>query len=581
MKLNWNKPFWIFLQAGFLLLAFLAPAWGAPDFIHSQAIASAHPLATEAGKKILRQGGNAFDAAVAVSAVLAVVEPYSSGLGGGGLWLLHRARDKWEVLIDGRETAPGKASPDMYLDAKGKPVTAASLNGPLAAAIPGVPAGLVHIAKNYGRLSLARSLAPAIALARNGFKVDPRFSEVVRNYQGKLRADPHVAGIFLHDNLVPVPGSILLQPRLAATLTEIARHGEDGFYRGWVADEMVQSVKRAGGIWEHEDLTHYRVIERAPAKFTYRDAIITTAPLPSSGALTLAQGLNILENFSLAQLNEIDRIHLITEALRRAYQDRAEYLGDSDFINVPTEKLMSKDYGRERATTINLNRVVPDTEPDNNSTTRAGGTETTHFSIMDREGNRVAATLSINTNFGSGFIAGNTGVLLNNEMDDFSIAPDVPNVYGLQGKQANAIWPGKRPLSSMTPTFVENKKGILIVGTPGGSRIISMVLLAIVNFVDDKQIDPGAIVRNPRFHHQHLPDQIEIEPDSFHEEQISGLRLKGHRVRIAAQKWGNMQLIFFNKETHHSFIANDPRGATTVAPLAQQSNSRSNAAGDR
>ncbi|MCX7185556.1 MAG: gamma-glutamyltransferase, partial [Nitrosospira sp.] len=359
-------------------------------------------------------------------------------------------------------------------------------------------------------------------------------------------------------------GSVLRQPQLAATLMAMAQHGADGFYRGRVADEMVQSVKRAGGIWEHADLSHYRVIEREPARFTYRDAMITTAPLPSSGALTLAQGLNILENFPLAQLSGSNRIHLIAEALRRAYQDRAEYLGDSDFVAVPTEKLMSKDYGRERAATIDLQRATPDVRLDAGLSARPSGTETTHFSIMDRAGNRVAATLSINTNFGSGFVAGNTGVLLNNEMDDFSIAPAVPNVYGLHGNQANAIMPGKRPLSSISPTFVEDAKGILIVGTPGGSRIISMVLLAIVNYVDDRQTDPGEIVGNPRFHQQHLPDWIEIEPDSFREEWVSGLKLKGHQVTVAAQKWGNMQLILFDKATQRSITASDPRGAAAL-----------------
>ena len=567
MKYYFNKSSKISLRTGccLLLLALLAPAGGASSSSErTAAIASAHPLATAAGEKILQQGGNAFDAAVAVSAVLAVVEPYSSGLGGGGLWLLHRAKDGREVLIDGRETAPGKASASMYLDANGMPIAAASLNGPLSAAIPGMPAALTHLAQNYGQLPLAHSLAPAITLARDGFRLDRRFAGMLTNYQGKLRADPQAAGIFLRDGLIPVAGSVLRQPQLAATLTAIARHGADGFYRGRVADEMVQSIKRAGGIWEHADLAHYRIIEREPARFTYRDAVITTAPLPSSGALTLAQGLNILENFPLAQLSESNRIHLIAEALRRAYQDRAEYLGDRDFVDVPTEKLMSKDYGRERATTIDLHRATPDVRLDAGLSARAGGTETTHFSIMDRAGNRVAATLSINTNFGSGFVAGNTGVLLNNEMDDFSIAPAVPNVYGLHGNQANAIMPSKRPLSSMSPTFVEDAKGILIVGTPGGSRIISMVLLAIVNYIDDRQTDPGEIAGNPRFHHQHLPDRIEIEPDSFREEWISGLKLKGHQVTIAAQKWGNMQLIFFNKETQRSVTASDPRGATAT-----------------
>jgi len=437
-----------------LLPVFFAPAWGQSVFAGSAAIASAHPLATEAGEKILKQGGNAFDAAVAVSAVLAVVEPYSSGLGGGGFWLLHRARDKREVMIDGRETAPGKASANMYLDAKGSPIAEASLNGPLAAAIPGTPAALVHIAKKYGRLPLAKSLAPAIALARNGFKLDQRFARTIANHQDKLRGYQQSAQIFLSDGQAPIAGSVLRQPQLAATLTEIARHGRNGFYRGRVADDMVQSVKRAGGIWEREDLARYRVIEREPVRFSYRSATITSASLPSSGGLTLAQGLNILENFQLAKLKPTDKSHLVAEALRRAYQDRARYLGDSDFVSVPVEKLMNKDYARARAATIDLNQASSDIG--GGETGGGGGTETTHFSIMDSAGNRVAATMSINTFFGSGFVAGNSGVLLNNEMDDFSMPPAYPTFMVCAGirpmplHQVSARYRACPPLLSKT-----------------------------------------------------------------------------------------------------------------------------------
>lgn len=556
----------VFLRAAIFLLlpALLSPAWGEGGSAGSAAIASAHPLATEAGEKILKQGGNAFDAAVAVSAVLAVVEPYSSGLGGGGFWLLHRARDKREVMIDGRETAPGKASAGMYLDVKGNPIAEASLNGPLAAAIPGTPAALVHIAKKYGRLPLAKSLAPAIAMARSGFKVDQRFVQTAKNHQEKLRGYQQSAQIFLSDGQAPIAGSVLRQPQLATTLTEIVRHGHNGFYQGRVADEMVQSVKRAGGIWEREDLVRYRVIEREPVRFSYRGATVTSASLPSSSGLTLAQGLNILENFQLKKMSQADKAHLIAEALRRAYQDRAQYLGDSDFVSVPVEKLLSKDYARERAATIDLNRATPDIGAGNASVAHIAGTETTHFSIMDREGNRVAATMSINTFFGSGFVAGNTGVLLNNEMDDFSIAPGLPNIYGLRGNKANAIAPGKRPLSSMSPTFVENEQGILIGGTPGGSRIISMLLLAIIDTVDGGQVDPDKIVSNPRFHHQYLPNQIEIEPDSFDQGWVSELELRGHVVKTATRQWGNMQLLFFDKKNRRLFTASDPRGATST-----------------
>ena len=572
-QMKWNKLPVAFLCTAMLLLlpVFLSPAWGESSSAGSAAIASAHPLATAAGEKILKQGGNAFDAAVAVSAVLAVVEPHSSGLGGGGFWLLHRASDKRDVMIDGRETAPGKASAGMYLDTNGKPVAGASLQGPLAAAIPGSPAALAHIAKKYGSLPLARSLSPAITLARHGFKVDQRLAQTIRNHRDKLLAYDRAAHIFLNNGLAheaPIEGAVLRQPQLAATLTEIARHGHNGFYHGRVADDMIQSVKRAGGIWEREDLARYRVIEREPVRFSYRGATVTSASLPSSGGLTLAQALNILENFQLKKLSQTDKAHLIAEALRRAYQDRAQYLGDSDFVTVPAARLMSKDYGRERAKSIDLNQATPDIGSGNASAVSigrgGGGTETTHFSIMDREGNRVAATMSINTFFGSGFVAGNTGVLLNNEMDDFSIAPGLPNVYGLRGNAANAIAPGKRPLSSMSPTFVENEQGILITGTPGGSRIISMLLLAIIDTVDGGQVDPDKIVSNPRFHHQYLPNQIEIEPDSFSEDWVSELDLRGHMVKTATRKWGNMQLLFFDKKKRRLFVASDPRGATST-----------------
>ena len=527
---------------------------------NSAAIVSAHRLATEAGETVILQGGNAFDAAVAVSAALAVVEPYSSGLGGGGFWLLHRARDKRDVMIDGRETAPGKASERMYLDAENRPIGGASLNGPGAAAIPGTPAALAHIASNYGNLTLAKSLAPAIRLARDGFKIDARFANAIKNHQDKLRRDENVARIFLQAGSAPVAGTLLRQPQLAATLATIAKYGKDGFYRGHVAQEMVQSVTRAGGIWEMRDLYRYRIVERKPVKFTYRGTQVTTASLPSAGGLSLAQGLNILENFSLSSLSQTDRTHLIVEALRHVFQDRANYLGDGDFINVPERMLMSKAYARERADKISVDRVY--SEPDNAESIVDEGTETTHFSIMDDEGNRVAATMSINTFFGSGFVAGETGVLLNNEMDDFSIGDNIPNVYGLHGGKANNISPGKRPLSSMSPTFLENERGILIVGTPGGSRIISMLLLVIVDYVDNQQTDPKKLVARPRFHHQYLPDRVEIESDAFERKWVDKLMEKGHVVKSQSRRWGNMQLVFYDKKSRQSYVASDPRGTT-------------------
>ena len=551
------------MRAFLILVVSIWVASNAIAFPQTAAIASAHKLATKAGEAVLAQGGNAFDAAVAVSAALAVVEPYASGLGGGGFWLLHRASDGRDIMIDGREMAPGKATEKMYLDADNKPIPGASLKGPLAAAIPGTPAALDYIAKHYGKLPLQKSLAPATALARDGFKLDQRFAGTLKNHQEKLGRYADTAQVFLdRRGDAPAQGTLLRQPKLALTLKAIGEKGRDGFYRGWVAQEMIQSVQKNKGIWQLEDLINYRVIERQPVKFTYRGAQITTAALPSSGGLTMAQGLNILENFALSDMEKWDQAHVITEALRYAYQDRMSYLGDSDFVKVPEKKLLSKAYARERAVNIRLKQVTPIL-----SQMKGGhdeGTQTTHFSVIDKEGNRVAATMSVNTFFGSGFVAGNTGVWLNNEMGDLSISHDVPNVFGLFGMKANYIEPGKRPLSSMSPTFVEDNKGVLIVGTPGGSRIISMVLLAIVDYVDNQQTNPMALVSNPRFHHQYLPDYMMVEPAVFNERWIGELRSKGHTVQIGKRQWGNMQLIFYDKNTRQPYVANDPRGLTDI-----------------
>lgn len=528
--------------------------WGA-------AIATAHPLATSAGREILKKGGNAFDAAVAVSAALAVVEPYSSGLGGGGFWLLHRAQNGFEVMLDGREMAPLKATADMYLDQSGKPIPKASLQGAKAAAIPGTPAALVWLARKYGRLPLKTSLAPAIRYAKQGFSVDERYLRMAQTHEALLRENAAAARVFLRDGGVPYPGYRLRQPDLAVTLQALARHGKSGFYSGAVARAMLASVKAGGGIWEMDDLKNYRVVEREPVKFSYHGAQISSAALPSSGGLTLAQSLNILEALPFAQAQPHDRAHFVIEALRRAYQDRARYLGDPDFFTGPWEKLASKPYAALRAASIEPSRATPSENLSQAADGKEQGGSTTHFSIVDREGNRVAATLSINTPFGSGFVAGNTGVLLNNEMDDFSISPGTPNVYGLVGSAANAIAPGKRPLSSMTPTFVEDDKGILILGTPGGSRIISMVLLAILDHLHRAQPDIQSILSAPRYHHQFLPDRVEIEPERFSREWISELERKGHKVHVAKLRWGNMQAVFVDKATRRATTASNLRGA--------------------
>ncbi len=534
-----------------------ATAEKSPRHVSNAAIASAHPLATQAGNEILKKGGNAFDAAVAVAAALAVVEPYSSGLGGGGFWLLHRAADGKEVMLDAREIAPSKASPSLYLDELGKVIPEASLRGPKAAAIPGMPAALAHLARYYGRLPLKASLAPAIRYAGRGFAVDARYIAMVQRFQSQLTD----AGrrLFLDYGVVPPSGFVVKQKELAATLVALARKGAAGFYTGKIAQAMVAAVQASGGIWEPDDLRNYRVVERRPIQFTYRALKITAAPLPSAGGLTLRQSLNILSALPFEKANPETQAHFVVEALRRAYQDRARYLGDTDFVPVPIEILMSKSYAESRALTIDAEHATASAKLGELPEPVSEGSNTTHFSIVDKEGNRVAATLSINTPFGSGFMAGDTGVLLNNEMDDFSVAPGVPNVYHLQGSHGNEIVPGKRPLSSMAPTFIEDKRGILILGTPGGSRIISMVLLALLGYAETPSIDLAAILRLPRYHHQYLPDRIEIEPQGFSDEWIQSLQAKGHVISKSSRSWGNMQAVYIDKLTGRAQAGSDPR----------------------
>lgn len=544
----------------FILLLFFTPLTWAEQRPANAAIASAHPLATQAGREILDQGGNAFDAAIAVAGVLAVVEPYNSGLGGGGFFLLHRARDGRQVMLDAREKAPLAARADMYLDRRGEPIAQASLAGPQAAAIPGLPAGLAHLARHYGRLPLRQSLAPAIRLAESGFPVEARYRAVAESHLPLLQSQSEAARQFLIGNAAPKLGESLKQARLAATLRQLARQGHAGFYRGPIADALVTAVRARGGIWSRADLARYRVRERAPIVFEYRGHRIVSAAPPSAGGLTLAETLNILALYDLPKLSQAQQMHLVAEALRRAYHDRARYLGDPDFVSIPTARLLSPAYAAQRAMSIELDNATP------SANLRAApsvqqGNHTTHFSIVDRAGNRVAATLSINTLFGSGFVAGNTGVLLNNEMDDFAASEQAQNIYGLAGSRANRIAPGKRPLSSMSPTFVEDARGVLILGTPGGSRIISMVLLAILGLEANPAPEVTALVSAPRFHHQYLPDRIEVEPDAFSPEVLDELTLKGHVLHLAAGKWGNMQAVWIDRASGRAFAASDPRVA--------------------
>ncbi len=544
------------LILGCLMVAAVFGAVRADTLPRQAAIASAHPLATAAGFELLDAGGNAFDAAVAVSAALAVVEPYGSGMGGGGFWLLHRARDGRQVMVDGRERAPLAATRDMYLDAAGEPVSGASVDGALAAAIPGQPAALAHVAERYGELPLARSLAPAIRLAREGFAVDDQYRRMAGFRLAALRAGGAAAEVFLADGEVPPVGYVVRQPALADTLTRIARRGAAGFYRGEVARRLVEGVRGAGGIWTLDDLAAYRVVERAPVYAHYRGYRLVGAAPPSSGGVALAQMLNMLSGYRLETLAPADRLHYIVETMRRAYRDRARYLGDPDFFAVPVGRLTNPEYALGLGSDIDLERATPSARLEPAPAPK--GRDTTHFSIIDRQGNRVAATLSVNYPFGSGFMPTGTGILLNDEMDDFSIKPGVPNVYGLVGGKANAIAPGKRPLSSMSPTFVEAPGGVAVLGTPGGSRIITMVLLGVLDLVAGN--GPESWVARPRFHHQYLPDRLDYEPGALDAATAAALRRKGHEMLERPRPWGNMQAIYWNRETGELTAASDPRG---------------------
>lgn len=525
------------------------------------AIASAHPLATQAGFEVLEKGGNAFDAAVAVSATLAVVEPYSSGIGGGGFWLLHINKNKKDIMVDGREVAPLKATRNMYLDKKGNVISGLSVDGALAAGIPGEPAALVHIAKKYGRLSLKQTLAPAIRAAEMGFKVTEQYKRMSGFRLKALQASKDAAKIFLKNNKIAPIGYVIKQPELAQTLKLMAKHGNKGFYSGDVAKKLVASNNKAGGIWSLKDLKKYKVKERQPIVSDYKGYRLTSVAPPSSGGIALAEMLNILSNYKLEELSTTNRIHVIVEAMRRAYRDRAEYLGDSDFVDVPVKKLISKKYADslqqniefEKATLSSSLKGVADT---------SGGNHTTHFSILDKQGNRVAATLSVNYPFGSGFVAEGTGVLLNDEMDDFSSKPGTPNVYGLVGAEANAIEPGKRMLSSMSPTFIESDDKIAIIGTPGGSRIITMVLHGILATIENKSANE--VVNLPRYHHQYLPDVIQHEPNSFSLKTQQKLKALGHNLKQLHNTFGNMQVVIWDKKENKVTAASDKRGEGTA-----------------
>jgi gamma-glutamyltranspeptidase/glutathione hydrolase len=519
------------------------------------AIASADFHATNAGFEVLAKGGNAFDAAVAVASTLSVVEPQSSGIGGGFMALLHRAKDGHNVFIDARETAPGAVDAKLYLGKDGKPNRDTSINGPLSAGIPGEPAGLVWMAEHYGKLPLSQSLAPAIRLAREGFQPDARFLGAIEDRKDVLARYPASAALLLPDGKVPSKGWTYRNPDLAKTMERLAAQGVEGFYRGDTARMLVDASQAAGGNWTAADLESYRVKEREPISVDYRGYRIVTAPPPSSGGVAIAEILNILSGFDLAKLDKAHAAHYVIESMRRAFRDHNDYLGDPDFVKMPLDMLLSPYYADGLRATILPDKATPSSmlpaalasEP---------GMHTTHFSIVDADGNMVASTLTVNLEFGSAFVAKGTGVLLNNEMDDFALVPGEPNAFGLRGSVANAPVAGKRMLSSMSPSFVIGKDRSAVIGSPGGSTIITQVLEGILAFVDGKSA--ADIAAQKRFHHQYLPDRVDVEAGVFDEATTRSLTDMGYKL-TERSPWGFMNVVTWDHATNKLDAASDPR----------------------
>lgn len=537
-------------------------------------IASGHSLATDAGMEILAKGGNAFDAAVAVSSTLAVVEPISSGLGGGGFFLLHDARTGKDVMLDARETSPESATPEQFLDKNGELDRDRSVNGPWSAGIPGLPALLVQVAREHGRLPLSDSLAPAIRVARDGF---PVYARMARGYESRrevMERYPGTREVYLRNGRPIAEGDIFKQPELARTLQLLAEKGFDGFYRGETAKKLLAGVKQAGGRWTAAELAGYRVKTREPIVFNYRDWKITTASPPSSGGIALASMLQILEGWDINKMDEAHRTHLVVEAMRRAYRDRTFFLGDPDFVDIPQKVLTSRDYAQGLRATIHPEKATP-SDLLSGQPTPLEDDETTHFSIIDGEGNRVGGTQTVNLLYGSGLIPAGTGVLLNNEMDDFALKPGTPNAFGVMGYEANAPKTGKRMLSSMTPTFMENEDKVIVIGTPGGSRIITMVLLGILGY--DAGLDAQQVAALPRYHHQWLPDEISAESGAFSPDVARQLQAMGHKVdlpgdsaeggRGSSHVWGNLQTVEWDRRSNTLSGGTDPRNPVGSAEV--------------
>jgi gamma-glutamyltranspeptidase/glutathione hydrolase len=490
-------------------------------------------IAARIGADILRQGGNAVDAAVATGFAMAVTYPRAGNIGGGGFMVIHLASRNEDVAIDYRETAPAAMTRDSFLGPDGKPDNAKSRDSALGIGVPGTVAGLALALEKYGsgKFTLAQLLKPSIELARDGFVITDDTADTLPQWYRRLAKWPASAKLFSRADGTPLgEGDKLVQADLAATLGAIAEQGPRGFYEGPVADKLAKAIHDAGGTMTTDDLKAYQPVIRTPVRGTYRGYDIVSMPLPSSGGIVLLETLNILEGFRLSDLEQGSpaSLHLLIEAMKRGYADRARYLGDPAFINAPTNVLLAKDYATKLRAEIDPEHA---TQADKVAAALPPreGSNTTHFSVVDDQGNAVSNTYTLNFSYGVGLVADGTGVLLNNELDDFTAAPGASNAFGLVGYEANLPGPGKRPLSSMSPTIVlRDGKVVLVTGSPGGSRIISTVLQVIVNVLD-YHMDVAAAVAAPRLHHQWMPDEVKVEP-GFPDEVLAGLRARGHSV---------------------------------------------------
>jgi gamma-glutamyltranspeptidase / glutathione hydrolase len=491
-------------------------------------------ISAQVGADILRRGGNAVDAAVATGFAMAVTYPRAGNIGGGGFMVIHSTERNEDITIDYRETAPDATTPEIFLGADGKPDAAKSRDSALGVGVPGTVAGLALALEKYGsgRFTLAQLLEPAIGLARDGFLVGDDIADTLPGWHKRLVRWPSSARIFSRPDGTPLgEGDRLVQSDLAETLSAVAAQGPRGFYEGPVAEKLAKAVTDAGGIMTPADLKSYQAVIRAPVRGTYRGYDIVSMPLPSSGGVVLVETLNILEGFQLADLKQGSpaSLHLLIEAMKRAYADRARYLGDPAFVNAPIGTLTAKDYAAKLRATISADRATPSKQLVSTATSPHEGSNTTHFSVVDGSGNAVSNTYTLNFSYGVGLVADGTGVLLNNELDDFTAAVGASNAYGLVGFEANLPGPGKRPLSSMSPTIVlKDGKPVLVTGSPGGSRIISTVLQVIVNVLDYK-MDVAAAVAAPRLHHQWLPDEVRVE-GGFPDHVLLELKAMDHLI---------------------------------------------------